>query len=148
MVARRCWALVSRMRADQAAVLLGHGVAGGVGNVDDGGSGIDRGFDHFEQVRRIGAAGVFGVELDVVGVLARQFDGVDGHLQDLDSLLGERLAVAFILEFADDVDVGCADAGVNARPLGFGQRFAAGVDVVGDGAREGADGGTLDFLRR
>jgi hypothetical protein len=75
-------------RPDQAAVLLGHGVAGGVRNVDYRSSGIDRGFDHFEEVTGIGAAGILGVELDVVGILAGKFDGVDRHLENLDPLLG------------------------------------------------------------
>jgi hypothetical protein len=50
------------------------------------------------------------------------------------------------LKLAGDVDVGCADSGVNPRTLGFGEGLAAGVDVVGDGAGKGADGWTLDFL--
>ena len=125
--------------ADQAAVLLRHGVAGGVGNVDHGGAGIDHRLEHLEQVGGIGASGVFGVELHVVGELARQLDRVDRHLQDLHFLLGEGLAVPVVPELAHDVDVGGADSGMDARPLGLGQRLAARLDVDRHRARQRAD---------
>src|SRR5579864_5529103 len=133
--------------ANQATVLLGYRVAGGIGDVDDGSAGVDGGFDHFEQIRWIGAAGIFGVELDIIGVFAREFDGGNGHLQDFSFLFGEGLAVAFILKFSGNVNIGSADAGVNAGTFGLGQRFAAGVDVIGNGAGKSADGRTVDFLR-
>ena len=136
------------MRRIRRAVLFGHGVAGGVGNVDHGGAGVDDGLDHFEQVGGVGAAGVFGVELHLVDELARELDGIDRHLQNLALLFGERLAVALIAELAIDVNVGGADSGVDAGPRALGQGFAAGFDVGGDGARKRADGGPLDLAAR
>ncbi len=103
--------------------------------------------EHLEEICRIGAAGVFGVELDVVGVLAGQLDGVHRHLQNLDLLLAQRLAVPLVPEFAADVDIRRADAGVDARPAGLGQGLAAGFDIGGHGARQGADRRALDLLR-
>ena len=131
--------------ADQGAILFGHRVAGGVGNVHHGRSGSDDGSDHFEEVGGVGASGVFGVELHLVDELASERDGVDRHLQDLALLFGERLAVAFIAELAIDVNVRCADSGVYAGPLALGQGFAAGFDVGRHGAGERADGGPLNL---
>ncbi len=131
--------------ANQRAELLRHGIARGVRNVDDGGAGVDDGLEHLEQVGRIGAAGVFGVELDVVGVLAGQLDRVDRHLHELGPLLRQRLAVLLVPELAHDVDVRDADPGVDARALGLGQRFAAGLDIARHRAGQGADDGALDL---
>ncbi len=133
-------------RADETAVLLGHGIARGVGNIDHRGASSDGGLDHFEQITRIGAAGVFGVEFHVVRVLASQLDGIHRHLQNFDLLLRERFAVFIVLEFPADMDVRRTDAGVNARPFGLGQRPAAGFDVVRDSAGKSADGRSLDLL--
>ena len=43
MTARSMLGTFSRMRADQRAVLLRHGIAGGVGDIDHGGAGVDDG---------------------------------------------------------------------------------------------------------
>ena len=45
------------------------------------------------------------------------------------------------------MNVGDADAGVDAGARGLGQRLAAGLDVGGNRAGESADGGALDLLR-
>ena len=50
---------------DERAELLGIGVAGRVRDVDDRGAGLDDRLDHAVEERRLGAAGVLGVELDV-----------------------------------------------------------------------------------
>ena len=109
------------------------------------GASLDHRADHFEEVGGIGAPGVFGVKLHVVRELAGAFDRIDGHLQDLALLLGQRLAVAVVAEFAGDMNVGGADAGVNARPLTLGQGLAACLDIGGHGAGERADGRSLNF---
>ncbi len=137
----------SRMARISAAELLGNCVAGGVGDVDDGCAGINRRLQHFEQVGGVGAAGVFGVELHVVGVTAGPLDRVDGHLHHLDLLLAQSLAVALISELAHDVNVGDADAGMDTRPLRFGQSFAASLDVRGHGSRQSANHRPFDLLR-
>jgi len=59
--------------------------------------------------------------------------------------LGERLAVSLVLELPQDVDIRSADAGMDARPVGFRQGLAAGLDIAGHRAGQGADGGTRDF---
>src|ERR1019366_3101921 len=130
---------------NQSAVLFRHGIAGGVGNIDHGGSRGDDSLDHFKQVVRIGAPGVFRVELDVIGELPRQPNGIHRHGEDLALLFGQRFAVPVILELAADVNVRGADPGVDAGPLALRQGFAAGLDVGGHGAGEGADCGTLDL---
>ena len=62
-------------------------------------------------------------------------------------LLAQRPAIALVAELAHDVNIRGADAGVDARPAGLGQGFAASFDVGGHGARKGADGRAFDFLR-
>ena len=126
---------VGANRPDQIAELLGDGVASGVGDVDDGRAGVNRRLEHFEQVGRVGTAGVFGVELHVVGVAAGALDRVDGHLHHADLLFAQSLAVALVPELAHDVNVGDADAGMDSRTLRFGQSFAASLDVSGHGTR-------------
>ena len=52
--------------ADGRGVLLGHGVADGVGDVDRGGAGLDGLLDHLGEEVQLGAGGVLGRELDVL----------------------------------------------------------------------------------
>jgi hypothetical protein len=61
--------------ANQFAILLGNGVARGVGNVDDRCACINDGLQHLEKVGRNGAAGIFRVELNVVNAVARALYG-------------------------------------------------------------------------
>ncbi len=68
---------------DERAELPGHGVADGVGNVDGGRAGSDRGLDQAAQEIRLRAPGVLGRELHVVRVLARRPHGLDGLRQNL-----------------------------------------------------------------
>ena len=70
MVARNVRNVVANA-ANQFAVLLGNGVAGGVRNVDDGCARVDDRLQHLEEVQRRGAAGIFGVELNVANAVAR-----------------------------------------------------------------------------
>ena len=58
-----------------------------------------------------------------------------------------RAPVALIAKLAHHVDVRCANAGVNARPFGFGESFPASLDVLRHGARQTADGRAMDLLR-
>ena len=131
--------------ANQRAILLRHGIAGGVRDIDHSGPGGDDGGDHLKQVVAIRAPGVFGVELHVVGKLPRQLDGIHRHGQDFALLFGQRFAVPFIPELAADVDVRGADPSMDAGPLTLRQGFAAGLDIGGYRTREGADGGSPDF---
>ena len=131
--------------ADQRAVLLRHGIAGGVGNVDHSGPGVDHGRNHFKQVGGVGAPGVFRAELDVIGELPRHPDGIDRHLQNLPLLFGQRFPIPVVAELAADVDVRSADSRMDARPPALRQRLAACLDVRGHGAGERADRGSLNL---
>ncbi len=68
---------------DLIAVLVGEAIAGRIGDIDDRGACGDHGFDHPGEVFVVGAAGVFGIEFDVVDEVTGPFDGLDGALQDL-----------------------------------------------------------------
>ena len=53
---------------DACRVLLGDGVADGVGDVERGGSGVDGDLEHLAHEVEVGPGRVLGGELDVVGV--------------------------------------------------------------------------------
>ncbi len=132
---------------NQISELLGHRVAGGIRYVDHRGAGIDHSLEHDEEVGCIGAARVFGVKLDVVRVALGQLDRVHAQLQNARPLFLQRASVAFVAELTHDVDVGGADSGMDTRTRGFVQRRTAGLDIARDGARQGADDGTLNLPR-
>ena len=69
--------------AEDGGVLVGRGVADGVGDVDGGGSGLDGDGDHLDEEVGVGAGGVFGGELDVVGEGAGEADGFGGLVEGL-----------------------------------------------------------------
>ena len=69
--------------AEDGGVLLGRGVADGVGDVDGGGSGLDGDGDDLDEEVGVGAGGVFGGELDVVGEGAGEADGFGGLIEGL-----------------------------------------------------------------
>ena len=52
--------------ADEVAVLVGHGVADGIGNIERGGAGIDGRLQHLAEEVGIGAGGVLGREFHVI----------------------------------------------------------------------------------
>jgi hypothetical protein len=66
-----------------AANCSGHVVADGVGHVDGLRAGLDHGLEDAHQEIDLGAAGVLGRELDVVGVFARPADRLHRLLDDL-----------------------------------------------------------------
>ena len=122
---------VVRQALDAGAEGLGQAVAGGVGDVDHGGAGVDGGLDHADEEVLVGAAGVLGVELDVLDVLLCVGHAVAGALDAL--LLGD-------VELVAQVRGANAQAGVDARALGGFQGLRGAVDVLVDGAGEAADG--------
>ena len=69
--------------ADQRAVLFRHRIADRVGDVDGAGAGGDHGLGDLLQELGLGAGAVFGGELDVIDVTARQFDGGHGFVEHL-----------------------------------------------------------------
>ena len=110
--------------------VLGQRVADGVGQVDRGGAGPDRGFDAAAQEVGVGAGAVLGRPLDVVGMLARQGDRVGDGLQHLVRLHPQ---LVFHVQRAG------ADEGVDALALGAAHRLGGAQDVRPAGAGEARD---------
>ncbi len=128
---------------DQGVVLLGHGVADGVGNVNGGGALLDGQLAAAIEHVPLGAGGVLGAPLDVVGVLAgARHTGADG----LDHLLGIHLQLPLAMHGAG------GDERVDARLLGEFHGLAGAVDVGEARAGQAADDGVLhqlgDFAHR
>ena len=110
---------------------FGRGVADGVGQVDRRRAGLDRGLHDLLQELHLRAAGVLGGELDVVGVLPRLLDRLDGQLDDLFLALAQLVLAVDLAGGAEDVD---------ARACGVLDRFAGALDVLGRAAGQPADG--------
>ena len=122
---------------DEREILVRDGVADGVGDVDRGGAGLDRGLHAAAQEIVLGAGGVLGRPLDVVGVVARARHRRDHHIEDL---------LRLHLELPLHVDRRGRDEGVDAAALGRLDRLAAAVDVLLAGAREASDHRILGAL--
>ena len=119
---------------DEREIFLRHGIADGVGNVDGGGAGLDRGLDAAAEEIVFGAGAVLARPFDVVGVAARARHLRDHHLVDL---------VRLLLQLVFHVHRRGGQEGVDAPPLRRPDRFGAAVDVLEGGAREPADHGVL-----
>src|SRR5208283_1883039 len=117
--------------ANQLAVLLGNGVARGVGDVDDGCTGVDYSLQHFEEIGPLSTAGILGVELNIANAVARALYSINGQSHQLGPFALEGLAIALVAELSHDVNVGNTYARVNARARGFGEGLAAGLNIVG-----------------
>ncbi len=115
---------------DQREILLRHGVADGVGNVDGGGAGIDGGLDAAAEEVLLGAGAVLARPFHVVGVVARAGDLRDHHFVDL---------VRLFLQLVFHVHRRGGEEGVNAAAFGRLDRLGAAVDVLEGGARKPAD---------
>ena len=64
-------------------IFLRHRIADGVGDIDGGGAGIDRGLDAAAEEIELGAGAVLARPFHIVGVVARARDRGDHHLVDL-----------------------------------------------------------------
>ena len=122
---------------EELAVLVRGCVAGGVGDVDNGSSGGDDGFDDLVDVFFIGPAGVFHEVLDIVGELAGEFDGLDA---DIEGLLAAHFELVFEVVFAD------AEASVDPSTFRGFEGFGGDLDVFGSGAGQAADGDAFEFF--
>ena len=111
-------------------IFLRHRVADGVGDIDGGGAGLDRGLDATAEEIELGAGAVLARPLDVVGVVARAGDLRDHHLEDF---------VRLLLQLVFHVHRRGGQEGVDAPPLRRLDRFGAAVDVLERGARQPAD---------
>ena len=110
--------------------LLGRRVAHRVGDVDRGGSRVDRLFDHFAEKIQLGACRVLRRELHVVAVPGRPAHHLDGRCDDL------RL-VHLQLELA--VDRAGGQEYVEASLLGILQRRPRTIDVLDPTPRQAAN---------
>ena len=118
--------------ANLAAELVGQAIAGGVGYVDNGSPGLDDGLDHAGQVFVVGAACIFGIELNVLDILFGIFDRGDSAL---DNLLAGGVELVF------DVVVRSAYAGVYTFVPGILQGFGRYLYIVFDRSGKGTNGG-------
>ena len=107
--------------AEHRGVLGRHGVADGVGEVDRSRALPNGQLGHPAEKVGIGAARVFGGELDVVGVLSRLADGRAGELQHV---------LAGRLELFPDVEVGRRDEDVKTGPRRGPDGLAGELDVA------------------
>ncbi len=122
--------------AEGGGVLLGRGVADGVGDVDGGGAGLDGDGDDLDEEVGVGAGGVFGGELDVVGEGAGEANGLGGLVKSLGA--GD-------LQLGLEVQVGGGEEGVDAGFFGGLNGAGGGFDVLALAAGEGGDAGAPDL---
>ena len=114
---------------------LRQGVADCVGDVDGFCAFVNGGFDDAAEKVFFRAAGVFGGEFDIVGVLAGEFDrGLGG---------GEHFVRGHAQLFFH-VDGGGGDEDMQAFAGGRFEGVAGGFDVFVVGAGEGADDAVAD----
>ena len=126
-----------QQHGDEGVVFLGRRIADGIGNVDRGGTGLDRGFAHPAQVIVLGAGGVHGRPFDVIGGVAGPRDGGDDTFEHL--LLREvELVLAMQRRGADE--------GVDAAAPGVADRIGGAVDVAEVGTRQATHDGGLAEL--
>ena len=122
---------------EQREIFLRHRIADGVGDIDGGGAGLDRGLDAAAEEIVLGAGAVLARPFDVVGVVARARDLRDHHLVDL---------VRLLLQLVFHVHGRGREEGMDAPALGRLDRLGAAVDVLECGARQPADHGVLGAL--
>ena len=123
---------------DLLAVLPRHAVACRVGDVDDLRTGIDHGLNDLGQVFVLGAAGIFGIEFDLIDLVAGILDGSHGTFDDF---------LAGTVELVFDVAVAGADACMDSFMLCEFKGFGCAVNVLLYGACKGADCRPCDSLR-
>jgi hypothetical protein len=122
--------------AEGGGVLVGRGVTDGVGDVDGGGSGLDGDGDDLDEEVGVGAGGVLGGELDVVGEGAGEADGFGGLMEGLGA--GD-------LELGFEVEVGGGEEGVDAGFIGRLDCMGGGFDVLALSTGERGDAGAADL---
>jgi hypothetical protein len=122
---------------DLLTVLFGQAVAGGIGNIDDGGAGGDNGFDDAGEIIVVGAACVFCVEFHVIYEVLCPFHGLDGTFENL---------FAVGVELISDMRVRSADAGMDAGAPGGFEGLCGHFDIFLHGAAKAADDGIFDCL--
>ena len=107
-------------RAEHRRVFGGRGVAHGVGEVDRGGARVEGGADHAAEKVEVAARGVFGGDLDVVGVAP---GALHRPARPLETLLASEPQLVL------EVQVGGGDEHVHPAPRRRPQRLSGAVDV-------------------
>ena len=123
--------------SDEATKLIRDVVAHRVRNIDGTGAGIDDRLEHATEEVDLGASGILGRELHIVGVTPRPLNGMHR--------LREHLIRAHV-ELALHVDGRCGDEGMDPPGVGTGQRLAGTVDVLVERSGQTADPALLDRL--
>ena len=121
-------------KPDFGAVLFRQAVASGIGDVEDGGPGLDGRLADAGQEGIVGAAGIFGVKFHVFHKGLGQLDGRDGAGQHV---------LPSGAELVLNVNIRSANAGVNARVAGQAQGVGGHANVIFHGPRKAADGSVL-----
>ena len=121
---------------DEARVLVGHGVADGVWNIEGGGTGIDGCLKDFTEKIGIGAGCVLGRELDVVA----ERTGVGNTLAS-----GSQCFLAGDFELEGEMNVTGGEESVDARARGSLERLGSDFNVVADTASKGGNAGSANF---
>ncbi|MNB87478.1 hypothetical protein D3C75_344780 [compost metagenome] len=97
-----------------------HGVADGVRDIDGGGTGVNRGFNHACQIGDWRTTGIFTGEFNVVGVVASPFDHVNRTLNNF---------IQRATQFCGDMHRGGGDKSMDSECFGHFQRFCCHVDI-------------------
>ena len=106
--------------ADDSGELKWHGVAHGVRNVDGGGTGINRRFDHSRQIGNWGASGIFARKFNIIGVITGAFHHIDSAFDHL---------VQRAAQLGGDVHWRSGNKGMNTEGFGDFQGFGCHVDI-------------------
>ena len=114
---------------DQLPKFIRNRIAGRIRNIQYRCPSVDHRFEYLVQIRWFGPAGVFGIKLYIVGVLPSVFNRRDRHLDCLGFFFAQRLAVFFIGELSGDIDILNTQSRMDPAAFGFGQRFAAGINI-------------------
>jgi hypothetical protein len=123
---------------EEVGVLARGRVADGVRQVHGRRAGRDDGVDHVDEEGSIRAGRILGRELDLVDALRRVGDRPAGRLQHL---VGRQAELALHVQRAG------REHDVDSTARRAGERCCGGVDVLGDRARERANGGAGNGVR-
>ncbi len=123
-------------RREELRVLIGRGVADGVGDVDRGCAALNGDLEHLRGERRIRARGIHRAELHIVDEPLCLRDRSLGPLEHI---------LARIAHLVLDVDIARRDERVDARAGSIGKRLASARDIGGLRAREATDHGPFDL---
>ena len=122
---------------DQRAELFRHRPADRVGNVDGGGPGVDDRLANLHEEFGLGARSVFGRELDVARISLGAAHPFDGETDDLALGFAELELAVNLRGREENMDAGAAS--------GRFERFASGVDILGDATGQAGDDRAFDL---